>query len=106
MFRMSGTDGERSSGLIPQFGGEWRHEMKNILLLVHDDAGQEARLQVALDVTRALNGHLTCVDVAQVPIILASAYDSSGYAIAMDYECQAEGRNRKALEERLAGEGV
>src|SRR4051812_13689734 len=28
--------------------------MKNVLLLVHDDAGQEARFQAALDVTRAL----------------------------------------------------
>lgn len=26
--------------------------MKNILMLAHDDAGQEARLQAALDVTR------------------------------------------------------
>ena len=36
--------------------------MKNILLLVHDDHGQEARLQAALDITRAVEGHLTCVD--------------------------------------------
>ena len=27
--------------------------MKNVLLLVHDDQGQEARLQAALDLTRA-----------------------------------------------------
>ena len=40
--------------------------MKNILLLVHDDAGQEARLQVALDLTRALGGHLTCIDVVRM----------------------------------------
>src|SRR3989344_3652734 len=36
--------------------------MKNILLLVHDDHGQEARLQAALDITRAVEGHLTCID--------------------------------------------
>ena len=41
--------------------------MKNILLLVHDDPGQEARVQAALDLTRALDGHLTCLDVAAMP---------------------------------------
>ena len=44
--------------------------MKNVLLLIHDDAGQEARLQAALDVTRALEGHLTCLDVAIVPPVM------------------------------------
>ncbi|HEY0178341.1 MAG TPA: efflux RND transporter permease subunit [Dokdonella sp.] len=32
--------------------------MKTIMVLVHDDAGQEARLQCALDVTRALEARL------------------------------------------------
>lgn len=41
--------------------------MKNILLLVHDDDGQEVRLQAALDLVRALDGHLTCVDVTPRP---------------------------------------
>lgn len=45
--------------------------MKNVLLLVHDDKEQEARLRVALDVTRALSGHLTCVDVFTPPIIVS-----------------------------------
>lgn len=38
--------------------------MKNVLLLIHDDDGQEARLQVTLDLTRALDGHLTCVSTS------------------------------------------
>lgn len=80
--------------------------MKNILLLVHDDAGQEARLQAALDVTRAIDGHLTCIDVAQVPMIIANAYDSTGYAMVLDSERECELRNRSALEQRLAKEGV
>lgn len=37
--------------------------MKTVLLLGHNDAGQEARLQAALDLTRALSGHLICVDI-------------------------------------------
>ncbi len=39
--------------------------MKNVLLLIHDDAGEEARLQVALDLARGLSGHLICVDIVQ-----------------------------------------
>jgi hypothetical protein len=38
--------------------------MKNVLLLVHDDPGQEARVQAALDVVRAIEGHLICLGVA------------------------------------------
>jgi nucleotide-binding universal stress UspA family protein len=43
--------------------------MKNFLLLIHDDAGQEARLQAELDITRALGGHLKCVDVPPLTVI-------------------------------------
>ena len=42
--------------------------MKNILLLVHDDAGQEARFQAALDIGRAVEGHLSCLDVTVIPM--------------------------------------
>ena len=31
--------------------------MKSILLLIHDDEGQEARYQAALDVARTVEGH-------------------------------------------------
>ncbi len=41
--------------------------MKNILLFLQDDDGQESRLQSALDLTRALEGHLTCLDVVVPP---------------------------------------
>ena len=37
--------------------------MKNVMVLVHDDDGQTARLQTALNLARALEGHLSCVDV-------------------------------------------
>lgn len=35
--------------------------MKSVMLYVHEDDGLEARFQAALDVTRALGGHLACV---------------------------------------------
>ena len=80
--------------------------MKNILVLVHDDPGQEARLQAALDVTRALKGHLNCLDVVIMPVVIG--YDWSGYAGAMllEEERAKEDLNRLVLEKRLAQEGV
>ncbi|NNM76449.1 universal stress protein [Sphingomonas sp. ID1715] len=79
--------------------------MKNILLLVHDDAGQEARLQAALDLTRALSGHLNCIEAVQLPVIV-DGIGGSGMAILLDDERQREAANRAALEPRLAREGI
>lgn len=44
--------------------------MKNVLLFAHDDSGQESRFQAALDVVRAIDGHLSCIDISprSVPI--------------------------------------
>ena len=56
--------------------------MKNILLFVHDDSGQEARFQVALDLTRALGGHLLCLDITYVPPLVGSGYYDDGYVMA------------------------
>jgi len=81
--------------------------LKNILLLVHDDAGQEARFQAALDVTRALEGHLSCLDVVMVPTLAAADYWSgSGTAMLLEEERNAEATNRSRLSERLRREDV
>jgi nucleotide-binding universal stress UspA family protein len=80
--------------------------MKNILLLVHQDAGQEARLQAALDVTRAVKGHLRCVDIAQIPVAYVDIQSGAGAAMLLDDEVEREGRNRDELTRRLAGEDV
>lgn len=80
--------------------------MKNVLVLMHDDAGQEARFQAALDLTRALDGHLTCVDVA-VPPLLMPDFSMTGFeAVLAADEREREQRNRSHIEARLAGEGV
>ena len=80
--------------------------MKNILLLVHDDAGQEARVQVALDLARALEGHLTCIDVS-VPVAAVGEYNAAvAEVMLIEIEHKREARNRSRLEARLAGEGV
>lgn len=81
--------------------------MKNVLLLIHDDEGQEARLQAALDLTRALDGHLSCLDVTVLPVALAGDYyGGPGPGIVIDYEREQEARNKSAVESRLANEGV
>ena len=78
--------------------------MKTVLLLVHDDAGQEARLQAALDVTRALEGHLKCLDVSILPVLLDDFYSGAGEAMLLADEREREGQNRVRLEARLAQE--
>lgn len=80
--------------------------MKTVLLLVHDDEGQEARLQVALDVARALGAHLACLDVIVPPTALAYDYTGYGTAALLEEERERETANRSRLEERLLHEDV
>jgi nucleotide-binding universal stress UspA family protein len=79
--------------------------MKNILVLIHDDAGQEARLQAGLDLVRALGGHLVCVDV--VGVGLDAGYPGpEAAAILVGQEERKEAVNRARIEARLTGEDV
>ena len=80
--------------------------MKTVLLLAHDDEGQEARLQAALDVTRALKGHLICLDVIVPPTALVYDYTGYGTATLMEDERERETANRSRLEARLSHEDV
>ncbi len=81
--------------------------MKNVLLLIHADDGQEARLQSALDLTRALDGHLTCLAMAELPVALAGDYLSyQVQATVLEIQHEREANNRTAIERRLAHEGV
>lgn len=81
--------------------------MKSILLLAHDDAGQEARLRCALDLTRALAGHLTCVDVTVIPPLLVTDFiNTGGTSLLLTQEKDREAANRTLLKQRLRGEDV
>jgi len=80
--------------------------MKNILLLIHDDAGQEARLQAALDITRALGGHLKCLDVTPMTVLPGDGYGSDGSAVMLAYEQQQESANKARLLKRMEAEDV
>ncbi len=81
--------------------------MKNALLLVHDDAGEESRFQAALDLTRALSGHLTCFDIVQLPMMVGidPMIGATEVAILDDLR-QRETANRTRLEARLQAEDV
>lgn len=81
--------------------------MKAVLLLIHDDAGEEARLQAALDLTRAIGGHLNCLDVVQTPVLVGSGFLTSGAELALIEDLRArEAANRARTEARLADELV
>lgn len=80
--------------------------MKNILLLVHHDEGQEARLQAALDITRALNGHLACIDVTPNPVIAGDAFMGYSDAAVVVDERESEAKNKAAITDRLSREDV
>lgn len=81
--------------------------MKNVLVLIHDDDGQEARLQGALDAARALQGHLTCAHVTEfTPVIGADAYNMSGGVMMLEVEEEIERENRAKVEKRLSSEDV
>lgn len=80
--------------------------MKNILLLVHDDEGQEVRLQTALDLVRALDGHLTCLDVTPPPVVAENFYDGVVDTVIIKDESQQEAANKALLTARLGREDV
>jgi nucleotide-binding universal stress UspA family protein len=81
--------------------------MKNILLLAHDDSGQEARFQAALDIARAVRGHVTCLDVTIMPAFIGAEYTSGfGTAALLADAVDREDDNRRGLQQRLQHEDV
>ena len=80
--------------------------MKNILLLVHDDDGQEARFLAALDIVRALDGHLSCIDVTPYPVIAGEAIMGYGESVVVLDERDSEAKNKAVLTDRLSREDV
>jgi nucleotide-binding universal stress UspA family protein len=81
--------------------------MKNILLLAHDDAGEEARLQAALDLARALSGHIHCLNVEEMPYLIGTEYMlADAEAVMLDQVHEQQARNRKKIESRLIEEDV
>lgn len=80
--------------------------MKNVLVPIHDDPGQESRLQAALDLTRALDGHLTCLATITPPEALPEVYMAVGYDQLVAAERADTESNRARVEARLSVEDV
>jgi len=80
--------------------------MRSILLHIEDDDCLEARLQVALDLARAFDGHLTCMK--PVPWELGPLVDFYGIMAAQILPVTIERAEalRKQIGERLAKEDV
>lgn len=83
--------------------------MKNILLPLQADPGREARLQIALDATRTLDGHLECVEVRgeTMPMMSDSGGEAAALALIAFREAE-QGRQaaRVQIEQRLMTEDV
>jgi nucleotide-binding universal stress UspA family protein len=83
--------------------------MKNILLPLQPDPGQEARLQIALDVTRTLDGHLECVEVRGETMPMMGDFGGEAAALALVAYREAEQARQAAraqIEQRLMVEDV
>lgn len=80
--------------------------MKNILLLVHDDDGQAARLSAALAVQATLGGHLVCLDVI---VTSDGFYRVGGGPIGMlvlEERQKEERHNKAAIHARLLADNI
>lgn len=82
--------------------------MKSVLFYVNDDPGLDARYQAALDLTRALEGHLHCLRPNSYQPQMA--FDGvSGMSVFFDiskYADEADAQLKAEIEKRLAGEDV
>jgi nucleotide-binding universal stress UspA family protein len=81
--------------------------MKNILLHIHDDDEQAARLDLALDIARQTGGHLSCVQVTPVDAYAGDPYGGLfGMAALIDTIHDSDKALRQDIERRLGREGV
>ncbi len=80
--------------------------MKSILLHIGDDNCMEARLQVALDIARATDGHVTCLQAVSYEVFAPGDFYGSAMAAAMPQIRKAAQDLRARIEGDLANEDV
>lgn len=80
--------------------------MRSILLHIDNDEGLAARVQVALDLARSFDGHITCVQA--IPFVVGMPGDFYGAVAAqmLPEFREAADKLRAKIEENLANEGV
>lgn len=80
--------------------------MKSILLHIDHDKGMQARLQVALDIARAANGHVTCLQALSYDVFAPGDIYGSAIAVAMPAIKDNAEQLRREIEAALEHEGV
>ncbi|HEY9090852.1 universal stress protein [Parasphingorhabdus sp.] len=82
--------------------------MKTILLHVYDDCAFESRLQVALDIVRAHEAHLVCVQPTTQFTPMTFGPMGDGFVASIDFAQleAAEHEHREKIENRLKVESV
>jgi len=80
--------------------------MKSILLHIDGDNCLPARLQVALDIARATNGHITCLQPVNYEIFAPGDFYGSALAAAIPRIREAAENLRAEIEAQLSNEDV
>lgn len=80
--------------------------MKSILLHINDDAGLESRIQVALDLARSFDGHVTCLQAVSFDIFTPGDFYGSAMAAAMPIIKENAEALKEKVEANLANEDV
>jgi nucleotide-binding universal stress UspA family protein len=98
------SDGVAERSMTPT--GERATGIRSILLHVHDDACMEARLQVALDLARAFDGHVTCLQPVSFDFSVPGDLYGTMVAELIPVIQDAADALRDRISTRLAGEDV
>jgi nucleotide-binding universal stress UspA family protein len=82
--------------------------MKSVLLYANQDSGLEGRLQAALDVARAFDAHIGCVQVTPFDSFIMGDPFGGVYALPSVLETvrESEDAHRASMEARLRTEGA
>lgn len=80
--------------------------MKSITVHAYDDAGFDARLQVALDLARAFGGHVTIVYPIPIDVGMPADFYGATFASMAPVWRETAGRLQARTEARLAKEDV
>ncbi|MGB3470735.1 MAG: universal stress protein [Erythrobacter sp.] len=80
--------------------------MKSILLHIGGDSCMDARLQVALDIARATDAHITCLQAVSYEVFAPGDFYGSAMAAAMPRIREAAQALRARIEGDLANEDV
>ncbi|MEE4205974.1 MAG: universal stress protein, partial [Erythrobacter sp.] len=80
--------------------------MKSILLHIEGDSCMEARMQVALDIARTCDAHVTCLQAVSYEVFAPGDFYGSALAAAMPRIKEAAEELRREIEKDLENEGV